>query len=125
MRTDFTLDRPCVSSKPTWMYILDGLPVVVEDVYSYHSLVELGVSALNQLIVQVLLIVQSIEAFEDKVEEGVKVLRAGRGDEDVGVAEAYSGGDGETQGSGLASPSSCCEGDCGLQGLLRDGLDKL
>ena len=107
------------------MYILDGLPVVVEDVYSYHSLVELRVGALNQLIVQVLLIVQSIEAFEDKVEEGVKVLRAGRGDEDVGVAEAHSGGDGETQGSGLASPSSCCEGDCGLQGLLRDGLDKL
>ena len=99
--------------------------MVVEDVYSYHSLVELGVCALNQLIVQVLLIVQSIEAFEDKVEEGVKVLRAGRGDEDVGVAEAHGRGDGEAEGRRLAPASGRGQRHRGGQSLLRDGLHEL
>ena len=63
--------------KPTWVNILDGLSVVVEDVHSHHSLVELGVSALDQLIVEVLLVVQGIEALEDEVKEGVEVLGSG------------------------------------------------
>ena len=93
------------------MYILDGLPVVVEDVYSYHSLVELGVSALDQLIVKVLLVVQGIKALEDKVKEGVEVFGAGRGDKDVGVAKANSSSNGKTQSSRLTSPSGSSEGD--------------
>ena len=51
--------------------------MVVEDVHSHHSLVELGVSALDQLIVEVLLVVQGIETLEDEVKEGVEVLGSG------------------------------------------------
>ena len=97
--------------KPTWMDILDSLSVVVEDVHSHHSLVELGVSALDQLIVEVLLVVQGIKALEDKVKEGVEVLRTGRRDKDVGVAKADRSSNGKTQSSGLATPSGSGEGD--------------
>ena len=94
------------------MNILDGLSVVVEDVHSHHSLVELWVGALDQLVVEVLLVVQCVEALEDKVKEGVKVLRAGRGDKDVGVAKADSSSNGKTQSSRLATSSGSSEGDC-------------
>ena len=93
------------------MNILDGLSVVVEDVHSHHSLVELWVGTLDQLVVQVLLIVQGVEALEDKVKEGVEVFGAGRGDKDVGGAEANSSSNGKTQSSRLTSPSGSSEGD--------------
>ena len=41
----------------TWMDVLDGLSVVVEDVDPNHGLVELRVGALDELVVQVLLVV--------------------------------------------------------------------
>ena len=94
------------------MNILDGLSVVVEDVHSHHSLVELWVGALDQLVVEVLLIVQCVKALEDEVKEGVKVLRAGRCDKDVGVAKANGSSNGKTQSSRLAPPSGSSEGDC-------------
>ena len=78
------------------MNILDRLSVVVEDVHPHHSLVELGVGALDQLVIEVLLVVQGIKALEDKVEERVEVLGAGRGDKDVGVAKADRSSNGKT-----------------------------
>ena len=91
------------------MNILDGLSVIVEDVYSHHGLVELRVGALDQLVVEVLLVVQRIKALEDEVKEGVEVLGAGRGDEDVGVAEADGSSNGKTESSRLATPSGSSE----------------
>ena len=93
------------------MNILDGLSVVVEDVHSHHSLVELWVGALDQLVVEVLLVVQGVEALEDEVKESVEVLGAGRGDKDVGVAKADGSSNGKTQSSRLATPSGSSEGD--------------
>ena len=107
------------------MNILDSLSVVMEDVHSHNSLVELGVSALDQLIVEVLLVVQGIKALEDKVKEGVEVFRAGRGDKDVGVAKADRSSNGETKSGGLATSSSSSKGDGGLQRLLGDCFNKL
>ena len=94
------------------MNVLDGLSVVVKDVHSHYRLVELRISALDQLVVKMLLIIQGIEALEYKVKEGVKVFRAGRGDKDVGVAKADRSSNGKTQSSRLASPSGSSEGDC-------------
>ena len=104
-----TLDK-----KPTWMNILNGLSVVVEDVHSHHGLVELRVGALDQLVVEMLLVVQGIKTLEDKVKEGVEVLGAGRGDEDVGVAKADCSSNGKTQSSGLATSSGSSERNSGL-----------
>ena len=53
------------------MNVLDGLSVVMEDVHSHYRLVELRISALDQLVVKMLLIVERIEAFEDEIKEGV------------------------------------------------------
>ena len=94
------------------MNVLDGLSVVVEDVHSHYRLVELGISALDQLVVKMLLIIQGIEALKYKVKEGVEVFGAGRGDKDVGVAKSNSSSNGKTQSSRLASPSGSSEGDC-------------
>ena len=96
------------------MNILDGLSVVVEDVHSHHGLVELGVGALDQLVVKMLLVVQGIKTLEDKVKEGVEVLGAGRGDKDVGVAKADCSSNGKTQSSGLATSSGSSERNSGL-----------
>ena len=107
------------------MNVLDGLSVVVEDVHSHYRLVELRISALDQLVVKMLLIIQGIEALEYKVKEGVKVFRAGRGDKDVGVAKADRSSNGETKSGGLATSSSSSKGDGGLQRLLGDCFNKL
>ena len=88
---------------------MDGLSVIVEDVYSHHGLVELRVGALDQLVVEVLLVVQRIKALEDEVKEGVEVLGAGRGDKDVGVAKADGSSNGKTESSRLATPSGSSE----------------
>ena len=100
------------------MNVLDGLSVVVKDVHPHHSLVELGVGALDQLVVEVLLVVQGIKALEDEVEEGVEVLGAGRSDKDVGVSKADRSSNGKAEGGGLATPSGSGERDRRLQGLL-------
>ena len=61
-----------------------------------------------------LLVVQGIKALEDKVEERVEVLGAGRGDKDVGVAKADGSRNGKAEGGGFATPSGSCERDCRL-----------
>jgi hypothetical protein len=68
------------------MDVLDGLAVVAEDVDANDGLVELRVSGLNELVVDVLLVFERVEALEDKVEQGLEILGRGRGDEDVRVA---------------------------------------
>lgn len=107
------------------MDVLDGLPVLVENIHPHHRLVELWVGALDEFIVQVLLVIQRVEPLEHEVEEGVEVLRAWRGDEDIGVAEADGRGDGEAEGGGLAAAPRRRQGHRAAQSLLRDGLHEL
>ena len=68
------------------MYVLDGLAMLVENVDPNHSVVELRIGGLDDLIVFVVHIVQGIKSLQHKLKGGLEILRAWRGDKDVGVA---------------------------------------
>jgi hypothetical protein len=103
---------------------LDRLSVTPENVDSDDGLVEVRVCALNDVVVEMLLVAQRVHALEDELEERAQVLGRGRGDEDVGVAVCEGGSDGETESSRFATTSGGGEGDGGGEGLLGDGFDK-
>ena len=104
---------------------LDRLPVLLEHIDPHHGLVELWIRALDQLVVQVLLVVHGVEALQHKLEQRVQVLGAGRSNEDVGVLEADSGGDGQTEGGRLTATSAGSQRDRGAEPLLADRLHEL
>lgn len=62
---------------------------------------ELRIGALDEVVVDVLLVPERVEPLENKLEERPQVLRRRSGDEDVGVAEAEGAGNGEAEGGGL------------------------
>jgi len=98
--------------------------VTSEDVDSNDGLVEVRVRALNDVVVEMLLVSESVHSLEDELEEGLQVLRRRRGDEDVRVAVGESGSDGETESGRLSSSSRGGEGDGGRESLLGDSLNE-
>jgi len=103
---------------------LDRLSVTSENVDSNDGLVEVGVRALDDVVVEMLLVTESVHSLEDELEEGLQVLRRRRGNEDVGVSVSESSSDGETESGRLSSSSRSGEGDGGGESLLGDGLDE-
>lgn len=61
-----------------------------EYVYPYDRLVEVGIRALGNVIINMLLVAQCIQSLEDEVKEGLQVLRTWTGHEYVGVAVCES-----------------------------------
>lgn len=55
-------------------------------IHANDRFVEVGISALCDIVIQVFFISESVEAFENEVKEGLQILRAGAGDENIGVA---------------------------------------
>lgn len=95
-----------------------------EDVDSDDGLVEVRVGALNDVVVEMLLVSERVHALEDEFEEGLQVFGRGRRDENVGVAVRKGGSDGKSESGRLSSSSGSGEGDGGGKGLLGDGLDE-
>ncbi len=67
------------------MNVLNGLAMVAEDVDANDGLVELGIGRLHQLVVDVLLVLQGVEALEHELEQGLQVLGCRRGHKYVRV----------------------------------------
>ena len=55
--------------------VLDCLAMVSVNVNSNHSVVELRISALQDFIILMFPVVQSVESLEDEIEERAQVLR--------------------------------------------------
>lgn len=95
-----------------------------EDVDSNDGLVEFGVSRLNDIVVEMLLVAKRVHALEDELEQSLEILGRGRSDKDVGISVGESGSDGETESGGFTSTSGSSEGDGGREGLFGNGLDE-
>jgi len=65
--------------------------VISEDIHSDHSMIEVGVLTLENVVVGVFFVVQRVQSFEDELEDGGQVLWRGSGDEDVAEAVHYRG----------------------------------
>lgn len=98
--------------------------MVSEYVDPDDSLVEFGIRALDDIVVQMLLIPKGIHPLEDKVEQRLQVLRTRTGHEDIGVSMRKCRRDGNTKGGRLSSSTSCSESYRRRQGLLSNCLDK-
>lgn len=103
---------------------LDGLPVATVNVYSDDGLVERRVGALNDIIVEMLLVAEGIESLEHELEERLQVLRVGGCDKDVGVIVRNRSTNRHTECSGFTTTTGSSEGHCGRQRLFRNGFHK-
>lgn len=72
---------------------LNGLTVSTEYIDADDSFPEVRVGALNDIIVDVLLVTKCIERLEDKLEKSFKIFGVGGCDEDVGVVVRKSSSD--------------------------------
>jgi hypothetical protein len=100
--------------------ILDSLSMVAVDVNSHDSVVEFRVGTLKDLIVGVLLIVESIEAFENELKNGDEIFRRRCCHENVTESVDNSTRESDTKGSRLSSTTSSSQTDGALKGLLRN-----
>lgn len=66
--------------------VLNGLAVRLEHIDANDTVVELLVGRLHNLVVEMLFVLEPIEALENKVEQRLQVLGIGGSDEDVRVA---------------------------------------
>ncbi len=71
--------------------------MVLEDVDSDNGLGKGRVGAFHQVIVQMLLVLELVQPFEDELEESSQVLRGRCCDKDVAVAQAQCSSNGKTQ----------------------------
>jgi hypothetical protein len=101
---------------------LNRLPVLPEDVDANDGALPLRVGRLDDIVVEVLLPSKLVETLENEFEEGLKVLRTGRGDEDVGVGVKDGEGDGETERGGFTTSTGGGEGDGLGEGFGGDGV---
>lgn len=63
--------------------VLDGLSVISVDVHSNHTSFELGVRALENLVVLMLFVIEGVEAFKNKVKQRPQVLWSRCSDKNV------------------------------------------
>ena len=68
------------------------------DVDSDDGMVVVGIGALEYIIVCMLLVVQSVQAFEDELEDGLEVLWGGSRHKDIAKPIDDGGGDTDTEG---------------------------
>lgn len=101
---------------------LNGLAMLTEDVDPHHRTLPLGVGALHNVVVEVLLPSHLVDALEDKLEERLQVLGARTGDEDVRVAVENSEGDRQSEGGRLSTSTTGGEGDGLRKTLGGDGV---
>lgn len=96
--------------------------MIAKDVDPNDGALPIGIGALDDIIVGVLLVAELLEALEDKVEQGLEVLRTGARHEDVGVAVGDRQRHGQTERRRLASPSSGRQSHGRGQRLRGDGV---
>jgi len=103
--------------------VLDCLAMVSVNVYSNHSVVELWISALQDFIILMLPVVQSVKPLEDEIEESAQVLRRWCGHENVAEPVHNSSRNRDAERCGLASSSACIKTQSGLEIFLGDRVD--
>lgn len=96
--------------------------MLTEDVDPHDSSLPLGVGALDDIVIEVLLPSKLVESLEDELEQRFEVLGAGTGDEDVGVRMEHGEGDRQSKSGRLSSSTRGGEGDGLRETLGRDGV---
>lgn len=99
---------------------LNGLSVSLVDVDPNDATLPLGLRALEDVVVLVLLVAQFVQPLEDKFEQRLEVLRRGRRDKDVGVPMGERGSDRKTERGRFSTSSTGSQGDGRREGLGCD-----
>ena len=88
------------------------------DVHAHDGFAELRVGRLDEVVVEVFLVVERVEALEHKLEQRAQVLGRRSGHKDVGVPEGNGAGDGETHRGRLAAAAGRRERDGRAEDLV-------
>src|SRR5947209_3330122 len=89
-----------------------------------NGFIEIRICRLQNGVVDVIQVIQCVEAFEHELEQGLQVLRARRCNENITVAMRDRGCYGHTQCRRLPTPSSRGECHRTSERLLRDRVDE-
>ena len=76
--------------------ILNGLAMLTMDIYPHNRLVEVGIRGLDDGVVNMIHIFESIKSFENELKESLQVLWTGRRNENIAVSVCDSGGHSNT-----------------------------
>src|SRR5436853_6233692 len=106
-----------------WLNVLYCLPMLSVYVDSNNSFVEVGIGRLQYGVVNMVKVVECVEAFEDEFEQGLQIFRTRRCDENVAVAMGNLSCDCNTQRGRFSSSSIRCAVDCASQRLLGNGVN--
>jgi hypothetical protein len=103
---------------------LNSLSMVTENVHPNNRLVKFRIGALRDVIIQMLLVPQSIHALEYEFKKSFQVLRAGARNENIRVTMGEGSGNSESQSSGFPSPSRSSQSNGRRKRLLGDSVYK-
>ena len=103
---------------------LNSLSMVTENVHPNNRLVKLWIGALRDVIIQMLLVPQSVHALEYEFKKSFQVLRARTRDKNVRVTVGERSGNSESQSSRFPSSSRSSQSNGRRKRLLGDSVDK-
>ena len=103
---------------------LYSLSMVAENVHPNNRLVKLWIGALRDVIIQMLLVPQSIHALEYEFKKSFQVLRARARNKNIRVTVGECSSDGESQSSRFPPSSRSSQSNGRRQRLLGDSIDK-
>ena len=106
-------------------HILNRLSVISENVYSNHSVVEVGVRALQNVIILMFFVIQSVKTFKYEFKHGGKVFRGWSCHKNVRKSIHDRRSNTDTQSSRFSSTSTSGETHGTFKGLFRNFVDNL
>ena len=98
--------------------------MIPKHIHAHNRLVEVGVRALRDIVVEVLLVAKHVHALKDKLEQRFQVFRTGTRDEDVRIPVSECSSDGKTQSGRFSATTTRSKCHSRRQSLLSDGVDE-
>jgi len=77
---------------------------------AHNGLIEIRISALGNIVIQMLLVAKCVHPLEYEIKERLQILGAGTRNEDVRVPMCERSGDGQTQCGGFPSSTGRSKG---------------
>lgn len=83
--------------------------MIPKHVHAHNCFVEVGVGALHDIVVEMLLVAKHIHALKDELEQRLQVFWTGTRNEDVRVSVSERSSNSKTQRSGLSAATTSSE----------------
>lgn len=85
--------------------------MLTEDIDPHNGLIEVRVRTLHNVVIEVFLVAENVHPLEDEVEQCLQVLRAGAGNENIGIPMRKRSSNRQAESGRLAATARSGERD--------------